>query len=249
MVRLYFDGKFEPGLRVRLDEAELLYWRSVKRSQGTVQLFNSDGEWATGEWAGKEFIISDVSEAPFQGLPVTVALALPDRAVIGEIIPMLSEIGVEKLILFPSARSQSSLSKIASGSERWQRLAIESARQCLRAKPLQIETKTWEDLLQCSDSLRLCFSEIDFDGKAIEAKNLTPGGEKLGPVLCVFGCEGGWTAEEIAAFKKSGFSFCHLKIPVMKVATAVTTCLGCLIATFFQDRIKWSIGSLLRVDP
>jgi len=167
---------------------------------------------------------------------------------------MLSEIGVQKLFLFPAKRSQTSIAKLKGKADRWSRLSIESARQCLRGRPLEIDVITWEDLLRCSDSLKLCFSEVELENLQGEAGTFTSNEilaaqKELSSVLCVFGCEGGWTAEEFSVFKKSDFLFCHIKIPVMKVATAVSTGLGGLIATFFSDRMKWSSESTLKVDP
>jgi len=240
MVRLYYDGKFAPGERLKLDQAELHYWKSVKRAQGEVQIFNSEGQWARGDWQGKDFLVSEVEEAPSTLLPVTVAMALPERSVIAGVIPMLSEIGVEKLILFSAARSQTSLAKLSGSRERWERMAIESARQCLRAKPLQIEMGSWETLLRRSEAMKLCFSEVELETRTFSPQELDSIRKNHASVLCVFGCEGGWTVEEFSRLKESGFSFCHLKIPVMKVATAVTACVGSLIATFFQDRMRWS---------
>ena len=106
---------------------------------------------------------------------------------------------------------------------RWQRIALEAAKQSGRGVvPVMSEPVTFEAFLREANirpgSRRLLFSERD--GKALaEVKNqlLLKRGR---PLFALVGSEGGWTDEELAAARDSGFTIITLGGRTLRAETA-----------------------------
>jgi RsmE family RNA methyltransferase len=186
MIRLYVDIDFKKDAQIDLPKDELRYFKSVRRGQGPVSLFNQKGQVAEGKIEGNSFVIEAVktSEHPFYNL--CVAVALPDAGVIPPIIRSLSELGVAELLFFEGERSQKAKARL-NVSPRWERISIESARQCGRGKPLEIKVGDWASIEGLDDiPLKLFLDEAPLDN----VKETSPLSEKA---LILVGPAGGWT--------------------------------------------------------
>jgi 16S rRNA (uracil1498-N3)-methyltransferase len=217
MIRLYFDEKFEIGQGVQLPDEEWRYFQSVRRAQGDVLLFNRFNQIASGKWEGKLFRIEKISAAEVPIHPVTLAVGLPETNIVPQIIRSVSELGIQRLILFAAERTQKAKSRLENLS-RLEKITIEAARQCGRGIPLQLETKSWADLLTQVEAEKKFF----FD----EAELMTPNRKKITVppknIFLLVGCEGGWTENERQQIQKENFEHVHFDTPVLRVETAAT---------------------------
>lgn len=227
MVRLYIDTLFALGKRLKVPADELRYFKSVRRSQGQICVFNRQGQEALGQLDGSEFLVEKIESVKLPIHPLTMAIGLPENSVIPLLIRSLSELGVAELIFFEAKRSQAGKArKISSNFERWDRLAIEAARQCGRGSPLRV---TFQDL----QSLDGFSTRYFFDESAEIQPNISRGDSKKNDstkakCLSVIGCEGGWSEEERQWARQRGFEFVHFQTPVLRVETAA------ICAAFFS---------------
>ncbi|MDB5038574.1 MAG: rsmE [Bacteriovoracaceae bacterium] len=222
MIRLYIDSKFKKGDRLEIPKDEFRYFSSVRRGQGEVILFNRIGEEALGKVSEKFFEIEEVRKIEIPLYNLTVAVALPENAVIPGIIRTVSELGAKELIFFSGKRSQAASRRLTENA-RFEKTSLESARQCGRGVPLQI--KVAKDLLNISpptNSQVLFFDEASSDKKSLDEKS-----HSMSSVVAIIGCEGGWSEDERDFAKKSDYHFVHFETPILRVETAAT------VATFY----------------
>ncbi len=226
MIRLYIDQDFLVGKAISLPEDEWHYFKKVRRGQGEVVLFNRRGQLAKGHVLDRIFEIKEVLINPFSVFPVTVAVGLPDQKVIPEIIQAVSELGVSRLLFFKAARSQS-YAKRSEQIDRWNRVALESARQCERSSPLEIVVgESWKMSAQDVDEIFFMDEQSSSSKSFFE---ISQHKKREASVLVVVGCEGGWTAEERHdALTYPNVQGLHLNLPILRVLTAVTA--GSLLA-------------------
>jgi 16S rRNA (uracil1498-N3)-methyltransferase len=229
MIRIYHDEKFEVATELRLDAKELHYLKNVRRSQAPVELFNSLGQIAHGRLESTSFFVSEVTQSQVPIWPLSMAIGLPDKAAVNTSIRTLSELGVERLFFFEADRSQAAKSRLKS-SDKWQRIAIESARQCGRGKPLIVETKALESLLEL-DSPKIVMDESD----AAPAFQLTELFSEP-PLLCFVGPEGGWSSRERELFGNYKLQSFHMATPIMKVCTAATAAATCAVLQWSREQ-------------
>lgn len=221
MIRLYVDKVFKSGLQLELPAEELRYFKSVRRGQGDVRLFNRQGEEALGAVDGKVFKIDRVLKVDIPLYPLSVGVGMPETSVIPSIVRSLSELGVEELFFFEAERSQNFKKRAAVSSSvigRWAKLAVEGARQCGRPKPLEISLRSWKE----KDFLKRFDRILFFD----EAKSSLPSASSITVtknqrLLALVGCEGGWTESERDVARQHGFFGVHFETPILRVETAV----------------------------
>lgn len=175
---------------------------------------------------------------------ITLAQAVIKHDRIETIIQKAVELGVTKIIPFTSERTISKFSKNAVKIERWNKIAIEAAKQCgMAVKPAVENIISFEELI---------LSVTDFDHKLMffegEEKSTlgeyfnNRGTEALGHrgTLITIGPEGGFTPEEIKLARKNDFTTLKLGPQILRVETAATTaialvqsCLG-----YFDNGVK-----------
>lgn len=207
---------------------ELHYLKRVRREQGEVELFNSEGQVAHGQLEGDCFVVSGLKEVAQKDWPLHIAIGLPEMNAIQESIRSLSELGVERLSFFSADRSQSPKARM-SKQAKWRRIAIESARQCGRAKPLELEARTLEELL-AEPERKLVFDESDAaPSVSVEEAFSTS------PLLCFIGPEGGWSPRERDLFREKSLKAFHLSTPVLKVSTAAAAAATCAVLQWSKE--------------
>jgi len=219
MVRLYIDQDFEVGKHISLPREERHYYQKVHRGQGEVLLFNRRGQQARGKIKGGEFFIEELVESAFPVWPIRVGLALPKKSVLKSLVSQLSELGVDELVLFAAQRSQSAPARLKD-LRSFEKSAIESARQCGRARPLSIRVVKFEEIISpnfIERETKIFFDELEASS-SLDPLNFM---HNLQSALLVFGCEGGWTAKERKQMLDAGLNNVHLACPVLKVETAV----------------------------
>lgn len=214
MVRLYYDGPFRVGERIQLEKSEIQYFKKIHRARGEVVIFNRQGQEARGSWNEGAFIISSITQTKSPKYLISVAVGLPENAVIADLVRALSELGVERLVFFGAERSQAArIRKV--NLERCERLAIEAARQCGRGLPLEVDfISDLEDLLKKFKDTRLIL--MDEAGEKGSSKR----GELKEPLVLLLGPEGGWTQKERDLMAQQKAQVLHLDTPILRVTTA-----------------------------
>jgi 16S rRNA (uracil1498-N3)-methyltransferase len=220
MARRLLIGTLHAGLNP-LPEDQAHHARDVLRLGvgDDVELFTAAGETGAGEIVestpkGVVVKVQDVIRRG-GGFRLTIASAVPKAARGDWMIEKLSELGVARFVPLMTARSvvhPEGKNKI----ERWERLAAESAKQSRRAGVMRIELLT--PLANALEGLRGPAAYLSTAaGAAAISDVLRPSNSEL---TLFVGPEGGWSAEEMAAFAKRHLTAITLGETILRVETA-----------------------------
>lgn len=189
-----------------------------------IELFDAIGRRATArlsrvEADSVEAVVSNVEDAWRAVGQITIASAVPKADRADWLVEKLSEIGVARWVPLRTARSvvhPEGRSKM----DRWQRIAIEAAKQSRRAGVMAI------------DSLAVLDAVVESVDPASAAVLSTRGDvrplSEL-PVRTLFiGPEGGWTDEELSLFASRGIMPATLGPTILRIETAAIVGAGIL---------------------
>jgi len=198
----------------------------------TVEVFDDGGQAAKATLASVDagsvtLHVQELIEQPARsGIEITIASAVPkgDRA--DWMIEKLSELGVARFIPLVTERSVVHPTG-KSKSDRWTRLAIESAKQSHRTGVMQIDPLTpMADVLKTATTA--WFMSTQGAATPITMLLRSPSGPTT---LMVFvGPEGGWADEEITHFNAVGAIGVALTPTILRIETAAVATaavLGC----------------------
>ena len=244
-------GRWRPAgkdAEVSLPYGEAHHARTVLRlSAGdAVEVFDDAGRVAVGEVtacgpAGVSVRVGQVRDAgPAGGRDVEVACAVPKGERADLIAEKLGELGVRAW--WPLVTARSVVTPGANKVERWNRIAVEAAKQSRRAGVLSVSGACeFAGVLDRAATRgmpkperggrvrrrRLVWLSTDptaaplLDVLArLDAEERADGGEGPAAVMLFVGPEGGWTAEEEVAFAEAGASPARLTRTVLRVETA-----------------------------
>jgi len=207
--------------RVTLPAEQAHHARDVLRLGvgDAVELFTAAGRMAAGEiveatQAGVVAEVREIREAA-GGLALTIASAVPKGARGDWMIEKLSELGVARFVPLITARSvvhPEGRNKI----ERWQRLAVESAKQSHRAGVMRIEPLTALDEVLANLSEAAAFLSTAAGALPLSSI-LHPPSSSL---TLLVGPEGGWSQEEIGRFAARHLTPITLGRTILRVETA-----------------------------
>jgi 16S rRNA (uracil1498-N3)-methyltransferase len=152
---------------------------------------------------------------------LTLAQAIPHSDRMEWVIQKATELGVERIVPIPAARS---VVRPRAGRwerlERWRRVAQEAARQSGRRRvPAVEEPRDWQEFLAApspSGSARLMLQEAPPAGGA-PSLHLPEGTHEAWVAV---GPEGGWTSEEIDAAARADLRPIHLGPRILRTETA-----------------------------
>lgn len=224
--------ELHPG-RLTADTAQAHHLTTVLRlSAGdAVEAFDSAGRTAvaTIESTSPLVVLNvDAVEESVAAGGIVVAAAVPkgDRA--EWMIEKLSELGVGRYVPLRTARSvvhPEGRNKI----ERWERIAIESAKQCRRPGVMAIEplTPVSAFLATLDPASSYYFSTHPASRPFVSLF----AGRRTATLLV--GPEGDWTPDEEAAFAERGLTAAGLGRTILRVETAAVLAAG--LATQFAD--------------
>lgn len=156
-----------------------------------------------------------------KNIKITLAQAIPKKDKIDYIIEKATELGVHSIIPILTARTIPDWDekKKVRQLERWQKIALESSKQCGRPDIPDIsEVTRFEDLLKKSavyDSRIIA----TVDEKAVGVKDILKNFKK-GSIIFVIGPEGDFTPEEINKSRETGFKSVSLGRLVLRSDTA-----------------------------
>jgi 16S rRNA (uracil1498-N3)-methyltransferase len=218
MMRRLHVRHLHPG-NVKLPDAQAHHARDVLRleERAIVELFDDAGQVARGrlgfEGTRAAFVAVETLLPPGSGrFQLTVASAVPKGERADWMIEKLSELGVCRFV--PLATQRSVVRPGGTNKrQRWERLAIEAAKQSRREGVMQIE-----ELLTVA-------SAIEAGWYLSTQTNAVPIGEMIqkprpAELRLFIGPEGGWTDAERAAFDAAGLTAVRLTHTILRIETA-----------------------------
>jgi 16S rRNA (uracil1498-N3)-methyltransferase len=215
--RLYLDGDEFGSDEVRLIGSRARRLREVLRLREGARLEVFDGHGRQREaritqtGRGQVTLALGAEVAPGIEPPVSVivACAFPKASRGDWLVEKATEIGVAQLIPRLSARSV--LDPGDGRLARWRRIAIEAAEQCERTFVPTIGGEAPAGAVQV-------VAEPDAEATVREA--VTTLKRRPAAIVLHIGPEGGWTANELEAFREAGALFVSLGPRLMRVETA-----------------------------
>lgn len=163
--------------------------------------------------------------------PITLLLAVFKFDRMEWAIEKATELGVSAIQPVLARRTDAHLANAAAKrAERWRRIAHEASQQSRRLSPPEIaEPAKLKDALTPAGT-RILLAESTAEttlAQAIEAAG-------AGPLVLAVGPEGGWTEDELAAFRAAGWTFASLGSTILRAETAAIAALA--IASAFPQK-------------
>ena len=224
---------------VRLAADEARHLRDVLRLQVGDQIYVFDGEGkefeCTIEESSRDFaqlrVLAEVQPARSESpLDLTLAVALLKGDKFDLVVQKITELGVMRILPIITERADVRLRDESDAGKRvgrWQRIALEAAKQSGRARvPEVAEPRTFHSLMEnlsapvdpnIPASLIVMFSERDGQ-RLSEAIGEQESGERR--LTALVGSEGGWTDEEIAQARGNGAKIVTLGGRTLRAETA-----------------------------
>jgi 16S rRNA (uracil1498-N3)-methyltransferase len=218
---------------VQLDQAETRHLRDVLRLRAGDEVFVFDGRGhefrclvtdASGK-TGALTVAGPVAPArPESLLKLTLAVALLKGEKFDLVVQKATELGATRIVPVLTARSDVRVPKEAAGTrrvERWNRLAMEAAKQSGRAfVPECSEPVEFSAFVQANPDgalTRLMFTERD--GSGFETVEPPANNE----VVALVGPEGGWADDELDHARANGWTLITLGGRILRAETAAIT--------------------------
>lgn len=211
---------------VTLTSDEARHLREVLRLKpgDEVQVFDGAGKEfrAVVSQARREFAELEIhdpieSSRPESPLRLTLAVALLKGEKFDLVVQKGTELGVNRFIPLTTRYADIKLrdeSDAAKRVARWQRIALEAAKQCGRSIVPEVASPTTFELTICQNPC-LMFSERD--GQALNTDLKTES------VTAIVGSEGGWSDEELAQAHAANVAIVTLGGRVLRAETAAIT--------------------------
>jgi 16S rRNA (uracil1498-N3)-methyltransferase len=222
MRRLFVPGERIGDGTARLTAADLHYLRDVLRLQpgAALEVFDGRGGVFEARFEGGDALALGVRrQAPPPRACVHLAFALARGERCDLLVQKATELGVARLVPFEAARSVVRLgaTRGADRARRWQRIAVEAARQSGRGDVPVVEAPgpLGAALASCPASFRklLCY-EGGGDPLSSAVDRSAPGH------LAVIGPEGGLAPEEVEESVRAGARLVTLGPRVLRLETA-----------------------------
>ncbi|HOC16883.1 MAG TPA: RsmE family RNA methyltransferase [Vicinamibacterales bacterium] len=174
-------------------------------------------------------VVGSVCACPEPRVALTLAQAVLKGDGMDEVVRDAVMLGVRAIVPVVSTRVEADRARLlkARRHERWQRIAVSSAKQCGRAVVPEVrEPVTFEEAVAgLGDPIRLMLAEPAVDGPAALDLPSLPG-----PVSAAIlvGPEGGWTAAEVSLAASSGWSRLTLGTRTLRADAAATVAIPVL---------------------
>ncbi len=227
---------------ITLSDDQARHARDVLRLGRDDEVFVFDGE-------GREYrcVIADIgsrsmtltvaeeTEAarPESSLDLTLALALLKGEKFDLVVQKATELGVTRLVPLITSRADVRIREPQDAgrkAERWQRIALESAKQCGRARLMLVDKPTnLDELFRSITDVHLGVMFTARDGGSVEVAFETKPDFKS--VIALVGSEGGWTDDELNQACKHKWQLVTLGGRTLRAETAAI-----VAATLLQHR-------------
>ncbi len=227
-------------ITLSLDETRHLRDVLRLRTGENIQVFDGAGNEFLCEIetiVKKETILKIIAEispgAPESALDLTLAVALLKGEKFDLVIQKAVELGVTTFVPMNTKRSDVKLKDAEKKLERWQKIALEAAKQSGRAKLMTIE-KPIEFALFLKNSVSPPLRVENFvlfaerNGESFDSIRANK------KITAFVGSEGGWEDSEIESAKSRGVQIVTLKGRILRAETAVIT-IASLLQNHFGD--------------
>jgi 16S rRNA (uracil1498-N3)-methyltransferase len=229
--------------QITLEADEARHLREVLRLKPGDEafVFNGEGrefrcrvETARRESALLSLLAEIPAASPESSLDLTLAVALLKGDKFDLMVQKTTELGVARIVPVITDRADVKLrdeQDAAKRSARWQRIALEAAKQCGRARvPVIGPPRAATDLLQASadaSEISVMFSErCGNDFSTVFAQTVAPT-----KVIALVGSEGGWSDDEINLAQAQGWRIVTLGGRILRAETAAIA-----VTTILQHR-------------
>lgn len=200
-----------------------------------VEILDGSGRAATArvEYLGKDMVgclrLEDFLPGGEPPLKVTLVQGLAKGDKMDLIIQKCTELGVAEIIPLICQRSVVRLddSKGLGKQERWQRVAMESAKQCRRARIPVV--KAPQNLDQVLDSSEGTASFLPWEGENCFSWKKGLQGDNPGQVYLFIGPEGGFDVSEVEKARLRGVTTVTLGPRILRTETAGMACLAVIM--------------------
>jgi 16S rRNA (uracil1498-N3)-methyltransferase len=225
---------FVPGgqtLSLGADEAR--HARGVLRLQPGDEVYVFDGAGREIRGTVREFardgavieVLEEVEPArPESPLNLTLAIALLKGEKFDLVVQKATELGASRIVPVTTSRADVRLrdsEDVKRKVTRWHRIALEAAKQCGRARLMEIaEPVEFKDLVARpteKGELRLMFAERNGTALADVAQSSPADFPKI---FALVGSEGGWADEEIKLAREAGWQIVTLGGRTLRAETA-----------------------------
>jgi 16S rRNA (uracil1498-N3)-methyltransferase len=211
--------------RVELSDEQSHYLRDVLRLDvgAEVELFDDAGAVARGVLIPSEGrrVMVEVDMPRIAAQPQwrwTIASAVPKANRADWMIEKLSELGASSYVPLAAGRSVV-VPEGQNKMQRWQRLAVEAAKQSRRRGVMVIEPlKTIAQILDQQGDRQVWYLSTELN--ALPIANAIARLDLGRELLLLIGPEGGWTEEEIALFAAHGLTGVKLTETILRTETA-----------------------------
>lgn len=239
MRRFYAPKENFLDKEIVLSVEETRHLRDVLRLRGgeIVRVFDGEGREFSAEIEKiekKETVLKILEEvspsAPVSNLDLTLAIALLKGEKFDLVVQKAVELGVTKLIPITTKRTDVKLKDADKRLIRWQKIALEAAKQSGRADLMKIAVPVeFKEFIKISAFKHLSVENLLlFAERGGESFSNVKSGEKI---IAVIGSEGGWEDSEIEAARESGFQIITLNGRILRAETAAI-----VIAAVLQHR-------------
>ncbi|MEA2174954.1 MAG: rRNA (uracil1498-N3)-methyltransferase [Blastocatellia bacterium] len=231
------------GKSVTLAGEEARHLRDVLRLKPGDEVFVFDGEGLEYRCVVEDArrdgallqVIGEVSPASQESpLDLTLATALLKGEKFDLVVQKATELGVARIVPVMTKLADVRFKDEGEGNKRtsrWQRIALEAAKQSGRARvpeinqPLAFNKLISEDAPASLETVRLLFSEREGAGLSdiIKGWSNIPRSNIPKSATALVGSEGGWTDEELAAARDAGWTIITLGGRIMRAETAAIT--------------------------
>ncbi|MBX7173411.1 MAG: 16S rRNA (uracil(1498)-N(3))-methyltransferase [Pyrinomonadaceae bacterium] len=232
MRRFYAPPENFSKQNIVLSLEETRHLRDVLRLRAgeIIQVFDGNGKEFSCEIetiGKKETVLKIIEEiapsAPESSLNLTLAIALLKGEKFDLVIQKAVELGVSKIVPLITKRTDVKLKDSDKKIERWQRIILESSKQCGRAKLMEItQPINFAEFIKLSEGTKILFAERN-------GKDLTDFlfSEKI---VGIVGSEGGWEDSELDLARENGVQIVTLGGRILRAETA-----GIVIPALLQN--------------
>jgi 16S rRNA (uracil1498-N3)-methyltransferase len=236
--RLYIPRLLEVGELCAVTSGQIRYIQNVMRMRegDALVVFNGTGrEYEAAVRQTQEGLRLDITGSravPAGGIEITLCQAIPKAEKLDGIIRRATELGAGRIVPFLAARSipRWPAAKSQLKRERWQKIALEAARQCGRNDIPEIaEIAAFDEMLRLArdGALNLILWEEEAD-RGIRGVLRDPANGGTRDFLLVIGPEGGFSGDEVDRARAAGLLSVSLGKRVLRVETAALSALAIL---------------------
>jgi 16S rRNA (uracil1498-N3)-methyltransferase len=149
-------------------------------------------------------------------------------------IEKCTELGVSRIVPVIARRTDAHLASASvKRTERWRRIALQSAEQSRRRNPPEIATPLGlEAALHLPGDLRIVLAESE---RQAQLRDVLASHRPAGETVLAIGPEGGWAEDEIQLFEKTGWISASLGLTILRAETAAIAATAITMSHLGED--------------